>query len=270
MTELLNNAWLGWQSFTDAGKLAALLAASLIFLWISYRKVTQKTLLVYTTLTAACCVIPVTAAGLMLYQTKFYDYQWIWSLVPTTAVIAYGAVCFLNECWPGFRASEWKRGVPVLALLLAVLLLGSGLGKTSADGGEDAQRRAAESILSQVRAEMQGEPICLWAPEEILEYARETDASIGLLYGRNMWDEWLNAYAYDTYPDDIILLYQWMEETAALGHAEGAAEQVETALGAGANCVLLPGNLDERVVKRLERVLNVRTVRLDGYYLLIV
>lgn len=285
MTELLDNARLGWQDFTDAGKYAALLAASLLFLWMTGRKKTHKTFLIYTTVTAVCCVLPPVAAGLMLYQTKFYDYQWIWSLVPMTAVIAYGAVCLLDDCWPGFRLSEWKRGVPVLILLLAVLLLSSGLGSNVPDGEEIQKRAAAESTLEQVQAEMQGGKICLWAPAEILEYAREKDASIELLYGRNMWDEWLNAYAYDTYSEELVSLYQWMEEAACpetradiaavAGVSDGrsamkmATEKVDTAIKAGANCILLPGNLEESVVRGMEKKLSVRVVNIDGYYLLI-
>lgn len=272
MTELQNNAWLGWQNFTDAGKLAALLAASLIFLLMTYKKVTQKTLVLYTTAAAVCCVVPVTAAVLMLYQTKFYDYQWIWSLVPMTAVIAYGGVSFLSECWPGFRISEWKKGVPVLALLLAILLFCSGMGKTDVDGNNsEAERKAAEKVLTQIRTEMQEEEICLWAPKAILEYARETDASIKLLYGRNMWDQWLNAYAYDAYSEDMVSLYQWMEEPALAGEAQDEAPvaRVRMALEAGTNCILLPENVDEGMIKKLENALELRALSIDGYYLLI-
>ena len=32
MTELMRKAWLGWEEYTDHGKLAALLLASLLFL----------------------------------------------------------------------------------------------------------------------------------------------------------------------------------------------------------------------------------------------
>lgn len=269
MTELLKNAWLGWQAFLTDGKVAALFGASLIFLWMTYKRTSQKTLLIYTTILAVCCVFPVTAAGLMLYQTKFYDYQWIWSLVPMTAVTAYGATVFLMEYWPELRRTEWKKGVPVLALLLAVLFLGGGLQITShGEEDEKRQRAAAEAVLAQTQAEKGSREICLWAPREIAEYAREADAAIKLLYGRNMWDGWLDAYAYDEYPEEIRALYEWMEQ-AASGEAEDIRRQVEAALDAGADCILLPGGLNEKSVKRLETTLHIRVVSLEGYYLLI-
>ena len=77
----MTDAWLGWKSFISNGKLAALLLAALIFLWYNRKQVERK-LLVYTSVMAVCCILPVTAVVLMGYQTKFYDYEWIWSLVP--------------------------------------------------------------------------------------------------------------------------------------------------------------------------------------------
>lgn len=189
-----------------------------------------------------------------------------------TAVIAYGGVSFLSECWPGFRISEWKKGVPVLALLLAILFFCSGMGKTDVDkNNSEAERRAAEKVLMQIRTEMQEKEICLWAPKAILEYARETDASIKLLYGRNMWDEWLNAYTYDVYSEDMVSLYQWMEEPdlAEEVQDETPVARVRTALEAGTNCILLPENVDEGMIKKLENALELRVLSIDGYYLLI-
>ena len=77
MAELLRNAWQGWFRVTDEGKLMALFMGSLLFLWIGYEREKQKQLLRYGIMMAICCVLPVTAVILMLYQTKFYDYEWI-------------------------------------------------------------------------------------------------------------------------------------------------------------------------------------------------
>lgn len=111
MTELLRNAWNGWRAYTDPGKLAALLLVSLVFLWIYYKRVPRKEFLIYTTMTAVCCIFPVTAAALMLYQTRFYDYEWIWSIVPLTAMVSYGVVLFvtdiLKEQTRGDRKRKW-------------------------------------------------------------------------------------------------------------------------------------------------------------------
>lgn len=256
MKELLNNAWFGWQTFISAGKLAALLGASLLFLWMVYRKNSRKSLLIYGTVLAVGCVIPVTAAGLMLYQTKFYDYQWIWSVVPMTVLIAYGAICFLGE-----YKGDWR----LIGLLLTALILCSGLGKTPVQGDAAAVERAnAEAVLQQLQELSPESDIYLWAPKEIMEYARETDASIRLLYGRNMWDEWLSAYSYDTYSDELISLYEWMEAPAGVAGEAGVEK-----LPAEVNCIVLPVKKDASEVKALEGLLGSPAREYNGYYLLV-
>ena len=123
MAELLRNAWQGWFRVTDEGKLMALFMGSLLFLWIGYEREKQKQLLRYGIMMAICCVLPVTAVILMLYQTKFYDYEWIWSAVPVTVLTAYAGTKILSECWQGFRREAWRKGLPVTAGLLLGLFV---------------------------------------------------------------------------------------------------------------------------------------------------
>lgn len=279
MTELVKNAWLGWLKFTGSGKLPALLFAALIFLWLSGKWKRQKGLFSYTVLMVSLCVLPVTAAGLMLYQTRFYDYEWIWSLVPMTIVIAWCAVEFLSEYWRDFSADQWKRGLPVTILLLTVLALSSGLGQNGFDRkAEKENRQQAKAVLSLV-IERQGEDICLWAPRELLEYAREQSGSLRLLYGRNMWEEALNAYTYDTYPQEIQELYLWMENADPSGVAlieEDDEDEVllkgddcvAMAAAAGVDCIILPDSLEEKTVELLAEDWDGSVSEVGGYYLL--
>lgn len=283
MKELLNNAWIGWQTYISAGKLVALLGASLVFLWMVYRKNSRKSLLIYGTVLAVGCVIPVTAAGLMLYQTKFYDYQWIWSFVPMTTLIAYGAVCFLGE-----HKGDWR----LVGLLLAALALCCGMGNTPMRGNAAATERVnAEAVLQQLQEKNPEGGIYLWAPREIMEYARETDASIRLLYGRNMWDEWLNAYSYDTYSTELVTLYEWMEAPAGASGETGlgklsiesgqvvtkpgangqplVTELAKAAVASGVNCIVLPVEKSASEVKALEELLGSTVQEYNGYYLLV-
>lgn len=279
MTELLKSAWQGWLRFTDGGKLAAVLLAVLLFLWLGGRWKSQKALFSYTVLTALLCIVPATAAVLMLYQTRFYDYEWIWSLVPVTVASAWGITVFLEEQWKNFSLSQWRHGLPVTALLLAVLMLCSGMGESSAARkAERAGRQQAGEAVARVLEYRDGD-ICLWAPREILEYARQQSGSLKLLYGRNMWEESLNAYTYDVYSRETRELYLWMENVAPTGTAQVDDTQWGTltldgencmaaAAQAGANCVLLPGSLDPEVAESLAEILGGRAVRLDAYYLL--
>lgn len=286
MAELFRKAWqLGWLRFTNSGKLAVVVLASLLFLWLSGKWKRQKVLFSYSALMSLFCIVPVTAMVLMLYQTRFYDYEWIWSLVPMTIVSAWGITELLEETWGGFslsagrKRSRWKKGLPVTLLLLAILALCGGLGKNVIDrNAELARRQQASEVVAKVLEGQSGD-ICLWAPREILEYARAQLGSLRLLYGRNMWDQSLNAYAYDTYSREIQELYLWMENLDPTGMAlVEDTEQGELLLDgetcmtaaaqAGVNCILLPESLDAATVETLAKALGGRVDRLDAYYLL--
>lgn len=279
MTELMKNAWLGWLDFTTGGKLAALFLAALVYLWLTGKWKEHRSLFFYALFTALCCILPVTAAVLMLYQTRFYNYVWLWSLVPMTAVTAWAAVEVISQLWEKLCAARWKRWFTAVALLLIVPVLSSGSVKNIFDpAGEQRERRQAQEVLTEMLDLREGE-MCLWAPREILAYAREFDGSVRLLYGRNMWDAYLGAYTYDIYPDELRELYLWMENVNGSGLAEVEDEDlgklvlkgsdcVATALDAGADHILLPGRLEPDVAEELAETVGVELKQVGEYYLL--
>lgn len=278
MTELLRNAWTGWSDYKGGGKLAALLLAVLLFLWLTGKVKEQAALLVYTTVVTVCCILPVTAVLLMLYQTRFYDYEWIWSMVPLTAVTAYGITLFLARQWGGFERRNWPRALPVTLLLLAALALcGSLGGDGEARKAGRAEREEAYRTVELLKENCPGENLCLWAPEGIMEYAREADASLRLIYGRNLWDISLDAYAYDTYDERTADLYQWMgwvERSSGWMEDEDREEmratleeRVEDALERGANCILFPAEATPELVEAMEDKLGTEAQRLGEYLL---
>ena len=281
MAEYLQSAWTGWTGYTDNGKLPALLMAVLLFLWFGRKKREQAPFLVYTSVMTVCCILPVTAALLMLYQTKFYRYEWIWSLVPVTAIIAYGLTC----AWTEYRAEnkgQWKKTVPVTLLLLTLLLFCGSLGGTLWDRDTRKEERiTAYSVLEQLSGRYSGDTLCLWAPGEIMEYAREKDAGILFPYGRNIRNGFLNAYSYDVYQEDTVMLEQWMEHMSMTGEPDMETELpsryvvtletcVEKALEQGVNCILITGEASDNALARLEKVLEIKAEALEGYYLFLV
>lgn len=278
MTELLRNAWMGWQDYTEDGKLVALLLAVLLFLWLTGKGKKQGTLVLYSSLAVFCCILPVPAVFLMLYQTKFYDYEWIWSMVPLTAVIAYGIAVFWAEYCGEYKNGNWGKSVPLTMLLLLTMLLCANPDRMLSDSRETkVEKQQAQEVLQLLLAAVPESGVCLWAPREIMEYARETDAAFRLPYGRNMWDASLNAYAYDIYDEETGLLYQWMTQAEA---AEGVNAETESgektitveeavvyALRAGVDCVLLPDEVAPEVIRRMEAALGVEAQPLKDYYL---
>lgn len=269
MTELLKNAWLGWLSFTQTGKMVGALLISLLFLWIYYKRVKQKEFLIYTTTVTLLCVLPVTAALLQIYQTKFYDYKWIWSIVPMTAMTGFAAALFMTDFLQKLWSGNRKRHIAAVMLLAAVLAFCSGMGAVTWDGyGKQPERQRAESLLANLQERMQGREICLWAPRSVVEYARAYDAGLQLLYGRDIWDSDLTAYSYDKYPGGFHDLYQWMEADAG---KETVPDSycVETAISAGVNCILVPADKPVETIEYFQEILGVQAEKLEEYYLFI-
>lgn len=277
MAELVHSAWVGWLAFISDGKVMALFLAALLFLQLRPGKGVKASFVSYAAVTAACCMVPFTAALLMLYQTRFYGYEWVWSLVPVTAVTAYGFAEFMAEYWKDFKGSLWKKGLPAALFLIGVLLLCGGLGKKGWDRREEAlEREGAQALLKEVTDRAGDGQICLWAPENVMEYARELDGGIRLVYGRNMWELSLNAYTYDIYEPSVTELYHWMGQ-AAEGFPEDGNEEAlatarrcaRTARDSGVNCILLPGNAAQDKLAALEEALGTGAERLEGGYLLL-
>lgn len=269
MAELLKNAWYGWISFAQTGKLAGALLISLLFLWIYYKKVKQKTFLIYTTAVTVCCILPVTALLLQIYQTRFYDYKWIWSVVPMTAMIGFAVTLFVTEFLQELCAGSGRRQAAAVALLAAALVFCGGMGEDPLAGsGKRQERQQAESLLADLQERMQGREICLWGPRRVLEYARAYDGGITLLYGRDLWDTDLTAYSYEKYPGGYYDLYQWME--AEEGDVTVPASYcAETILSTEVNCILMPGDTSRETLEYFQEILGVKAEKLEEYYLLI-
>lgn len=271
MQELIRNAWGGWLQVTDAGKLICILLAVLIYYLFTNYEIKKQVLFIYTTVMTALCICPLSAALFMVYQTKFYDYQWIWVFVPVTMLIAWGGAVFFGR---------ERRAFVVLGLLAALLL--SGPMGNSAFKVESAEkpRQAAEQLLEEIYAQQPKEPVCLWAPMEIMEYARMVRGDIQLLYGRNMWDESLNAYSYDTYSEKKKDCYLWMSYAEEWGVLEGKVDTgegkkllqgdrcVRSAIEQGANVICLPKSLSGETAVKLEADLGMPLEKCGDYWIL--
>lgn len=272
MIELIHNAWLGWSSFNEKGKLTALLLIALLILWKYYRREGAYALGFYTAGMTILCIIPPTAAILMVYQTRFYDYQWIWSMVPMTIVIGMGVVVVEQTA-----LEEFRKKAPVSALIATVaigvlFLLCSNMGRTSMDKEAAVEsRRHVLQVLQQTKECAGEKELLMVAPKDVLEHVREYDGSIQLLYGRNMWEDSLNAYTYDTYDSQVCLVYEWMEESTEQKELQDAASRTaacaDTLLEKGVNCILIPDWWPEKTVNSMQRILGHKAMNIDGYYL---
>lgn len=160
--------------------------------------------LVWYALAAGIAVLcPITAKILMIYQTAFYPYQWIWSFVPLTAVSAW----FLCE----FIFSGKRKQVVLWMILVAVLFVYGNQGMiTKGTSAAEFSEEEVRELLQEVGLE-NFEKGLMWAPKEIMEYSRKASGEIKVLYGRSMWEAEAAAYDYEIYLNDLVDLYEWME-----------------------------------------------------------
>jgi len=218
------------------------------------------------------CICPVTAALLMGYQTRFYDYQWIWNVVPVTVVIALAVTIF----WSGMTESYGRgpfsilKKIGITFVLVALIWVSGGMNRPVAGVENDAQSKTATAdILKTIREIGENEKCVLWAPTDILEYARALDGTVCLLYGRNMWDAALNAYSYDSYGEKEEALYEWMSQVEKTGMAEIMTEKecLDMAGELGVTHMVLPGGLQPQVLEAVEESLGTTAENVGAYYL---
>ncbi len=308
MKELLNNALQGWGNYNYNGKYMALLFLVLLYFFLRKGRGERfwSVLLTYTFLMILCCVFPVTAALLMCYQTRFYDYQWILNYVPITIVIALGATVFLEDRKKDAPKKRQTAGTVVLLVVLVILCgrMGQFIVNPQTEEvvfdakTEAAQRESVREVLAAIAGNVEnladgtGEngvsvladsgasdgQICLWAPQEVMASARVQQPGIYLIYGRDMWDVALGAYTYETYGEAESMLYQWMHCAEIAGEWDALTEEgkvipgqacMETAVAAGVNRILLPAVMQEDAVHMIEKALGVTAQKLEGYYLFV-
>ncbi len=283
MQELLRNAVNGWIEYTDAGKYAVLFLGVLMCYWYRLACAGQRKgqpLMIYASIMAIAVIFPPTAVILMKYQTGFYDYKWLWSVVPVTPVIAWGAAGLYLDIYRSRFRGKLLKPAGLAAMGLAVIFLCGNLNIGGCEGTDTADSKAGTAkLLDNLEEAGNTEDICLWAPREIMAHIRGLSGEIRLLYGRNMWDVALNAYAYDVYDPETVALYEWMEGLAAdegsdlTEEAELAAcVVIETALNKGVNCIVIPEEVTDKISAFVTDVaeemnFSVTIKDAEGYYI---
>ena len=270
MWEMIRHAWEGWVGINLSGKYMALVILLLVYLWIGKVGYTireeQKRILLYAIVLVPLCICPLTAALLMGYQTRFYDYPWIWSMVPVTALIAMGGTVLLIRMRRDERLPRvWQQGL-LAAVLVALLWLSGGLGSQEQQlSREKADYRATQLIVAELQRD--NNALCIWAPTTVQGYVRIIDPQIQVPYGRNMWDTSLNAYFYDTYDEDSMMLYEAMDCAQNTAHFTDV-EVMDLAIGKGVTHMVLPGYVAYEDVWNISQGLGAEIMQLQGYYVI--
>lgn len=216
MRELFQNALNGPGSYFRSNYMVVLAMGLFLYFFVVETDITsrEKRLLRLAAVLLALMLFPVSAMALMLYQTRYYSYSWIWSLMPVTLLISWGSVTVLwrhtgQNQRDGRAAGRLTAGV---AVLLALLLLTGNLGsiQTLSEGEKDRNSRA-EQVAAYLQEIAGMKESLLWGSRPVLEAVRQQNSGIKVLYGRNMWEPAAAAHIYDTYPLEQQRLFDWAE-----------------------------------------------------------
>lgn len=266
--ELLKNACLGWQNYLSAEKLIFFFFLILLIFWLRNKWDDYRLILTYSLCASALCIFPPTAVGLMLYQTKYYDYQWILAFIPINIVIALGGTLILCQ----IKANKKLKAVEkwgIFVVLLAILLLSGN--KLEKDGKVRDTKMEKERTLEVLR-EIPVNQAVLWAPDTILEYSRELRPDIKLLYGRDMFEKDVEGFSFDKYEENTIACHDWMVWAQVYYDISGFPVDdivwFDWIVEKGVNTVILPANLKESTRKRIERHYHTESKKVGDYYLL--
>lgn len=212
----------------SGGQYLMLFMAALLLLWLSgdsrSREFRQFSFVMLLLL-----LCPLSLKVLCAYQTAFYQEENLWELLPVTALLAYGLVAAFFRMTASLtrERGRWKPAMAA-AVLTALLFLcgtlspGKAVSAVSEDGGQIPDK--AEAVLDLLEIP-DGESVFLLAPDEVLTWARIYSGAVLLPYGRNLWENELSAYTYDTYPVELYELHDWINGIGVPENVEVAWEE---------------------------------------------
>ena len=179
----------GVRAFATVYKLLPLVISVVLYLALRRNREEGKNtrpFLFYVIVVMVLILIPVTAAFLLMYQTRFYDYGWVWSFVPLTAVLAWGIVTIMWEELPPIcvrgqndRRATGKYRIAVVAV--AVLWLCGNQGQMQRLSEETKEQQAvAEAVLQYLEDQDEAAQNVVWGPKIIMQYLRSHSGEIVL------------------------------------------------------------------------------------------
>ncbi len=233
MRALISQANAGFTNYVMENHMLVLAVATIIYIMLKDKKKSKSVLLFLGASSAMAFLVwfPVTGAILMKYQTSLQHYEALWNLVPVPALIGFGAICLIQNEFAGEnnkrKTLSMILGVGITFILIAMLGNMGAIRTMSQDQATAAREK--KQVINLLRGEglikEDDELGKVWAPTEILEVARQEDAGITLLYGRDLWDGKIAAYGYDQYNHNIVRLYDFMDGIAQEGLSFGSEDE---------------------------------------------
>lgn len=132
------------------------------------------------------------------------QYCKVWGLLLFLFLCAYGIVCFLS-----ILREQKERLLVVVGFVLLIGLAGSNYGMTAERPGKQAYEEEAQ-VAQFIRDENEGAMIV--ATEAFVEYLGVQEPELNILYGKDMYTPNMDLGIVDTYPMEVIQLYELMKQ----------------------------------------------------------
>lgn len=214
MSELINSMQSALELAGGSSGFTALFLAGLIALWSQKFRGDQQDgyLFWYGAITLFIVVSPV----FLMLVSKFLpeltaDYMMLWILPAVPVILITGVNAF------PFQRTKKER-ILFLAAFLAIMLLAGTTAYTKnqykiIENAEYIPDSELEMILKveEYRRQNGMETVLLWAPQDIMKYARVYSGDIYLLYGKDLWMGSMDSQMHQIYEEWQREAYIYME-----------------------------------------------------------
>jgi len=182
LIEYWNLALNGFAEWMTAYKYLAPVVGLMLYGYMCrerYRSRNQRAFWGYGVTVITLLMVPVTGMCFLIYQTRFYDYGWVWSMAPLAAILAGGVVELVFEQLPtetmiGGERMNGKRLAFIrlcgLLAAVAVLFMLGNQGRLQQASAEELQvRDSSEEILQYMEEQALLQDTILWGPKDMMQ-----------------------------------------------------------------------------------------------------
>lgn len=258
MPELINSMQSMLELAGGSSGLTALFLAGLIALWNQKFRGEQQNgyLFWYGTITLFIVINPLFLMLVSAFLPELTtDYMMLWILPVVPVILITGVNAF------PFQRTKKER-LLFLAAFLAVMILAGTTAYTRnhnkiIENAEYIPDSELEMILKveEYRQQTGMETVLLWAPEDIMKYARVYSGNIYLLYGKDLWMGSMDSQMHQIYEEWQREAYIYMENAPLY-----LREITETASASGCDVLILSREIFDMYQTELPEYLG------DGEY----
>lgn len=224
-----------WNTVNSTGQYIGLFLIAVIFLFIVENK-KNKLLFSYCLLALILVLNPFTANNLMSFYFPAGEYWYAFLLLPVIAVCSY---CFAEAV---SMQEGRKDKIIVFFTLILIALIGGRFLNGKDDLNPNTNRAYIDDEYLQLfdAMDVEGEPIILFANDQIMESARAYSQYIGLPYEVTLINQPAEVVG-QFYGDDLVLGHAQMQQPVdCLGNITTVARAYQC------NYLILPLEADER------------------------